>query len=190
MVVASQPGKPTRQRILDAAISRFASHSYEDAKLRDIAADVGVDVAYVHRCFGSKANLFAEAIKATGQTDRWLDEPPQRLAEALTRSIFARDGAPSRGEIRPLDIVIRSLTSPEATGVLRELILADVVEPLAGKLGQSGRQKAALIVAFLAGIGILRTVLGVEPLVEADGDELEALIADAFRRLTKIEAAG
>jgi AcrR family transcriptional regulator len=40
---------------------RFTRTSYEQTGLRDIAADVGIDVAYVHRCFGSKKRLFAKA---------------------------------------------------------------------------------------------------------------------------------
>lgn len=45
---------PAKERILKAAIRRFARHSYEDTGLRDIANDADVDVAYVHRSFGSK----------------------------------------------------------------------------------------------------------------------------------------
>jgi AcrR family transcriptional regulator len=44
----------TRDRILNAAMERFSRTSYEQTGLRDIAADVGVDVAYVHRCFARK----------------------------------------------------------------------------------------------------------------------------------------
>ncbi|MFD2029187.1 TetR/AcrR family transcriptional regulator [Ancylobacter dichloromethanicus] len=54
-----RPGEgTTRQTILTAAAKRFASASYDEVSLRDISADVDVDVAYVHRSFGSKENLF------------------------------------------------------------------------------------------------------------------------------------
>ena len=36
-----------REQILEAAIRRFAHYSYEDASLRAIAADVGVDPVLV-----------------------------------------------------------------------------------------------------------------------------------------------
>ena len=38
------PEDTTRERILKAAILRFSTHSYEETGLRDIAADVGVDI--------------------------------------------------------------------------------------------------------------------------------------------------
>lgn len=50
----ARKGSATRDRILNAAILRFARSSYESVGLRDIAADAGVDVAYVHRLFWFK----------------------------------------------------------------------------------------------------------------------------------------
>lgn len=48
-VISPDANDTTRERILKAAILRFSAHSYDNTGLRDIAADVGVDMAYVHR---------------------------------------------------------------------------------------------------------------------------------------------
>lgn len=56
-------GAATRRRIIDAAAARFARQSFEETGLREIAADAGVDVAYVHRSFGSKERLFEETLR-------------------------------------------------------------------------------------------------------------------------------
>lgn len=180
---AQQRAITTRDRILRAAIVRFSRHSYEATGLRDIAADVGIDVAYVHRCFGSKEQLFARAIEATMKPDRLLRGTADNLADMLARHIFARDGTPARDEVGPLDIIIRSLSSPEASGVLRNLMLNDLINPLAKKLDQPASGRAALIVALLAGVGILRNVLRVAPLLEAKDGDLEGLIASALESM-------
>jgi AcrR family transcriptional regulator len=182
---ARQPALSTRDRILHAAILRFSSHSYEETGLRDIAADVGVDVAYVHRCFGSKERLFAEALAATLRPDRLLANATGDLAGNLAKEVFAHDGARARGEVVPLDIVIRSLSSPEASRVLRDFVQNDFIDVLARKLHQPATGRVALIAAFLAGVSILRNVLRIDPLLEAEGGELEGLIAHAIDGLMR-----
>ena len=182
---AVQPKVTTRDRVLNAAVLRFSSHSYEQTGLRDIAADVGIDVSYVHRCFGSKEQLFAEAVEATIQPARLLTGAAGDLPGTLAKHIFARDAAHARDEVGPLDIIIRSLSSPEASRVLRDFMLNDFITPLANKLDQPAARRAALIAAFLAGVGILRNVLGVAPLLEAEGGGLESLIAKALEDMMK-----
>ncbi|MFD2029247.1 helix-turn-helix domain-containing protein [Ancylobacter dichloromethanicus] len=78
-----------REQILEAAILRFARQSYEDTSLRAIAADVGVDVAHVHRSFGSKELLFAEAIRATTRPERFLGISPGLLAATLSTELLS-----------------------------------------------------------------------------------------------------
>src|ERR1700738_1364837 len=80
----------TRDRILNAAIERFTRTSYEQTGLRDIAADVGIDVAYVHRCFGSKKRLFAEAVRAAMQPADFLPGPARDFAGKLAAHIFLK----------------------------------------------------------------------------------------------------
>lgn len=178
---SARPVASTRERILDAAIRRFSQHSYEQTGLRDIAGDVGVDVAYVHRSFGSKERLFAEAIRATVGSDRSLfDGPPAALAGALARQALARTGRRPHGRARPLDIAIHSLSSPKAAAILRDNIRDDFITPLSGRLEKPADARAALIVALLTGIGILKDVLELEPLRDAAGGELEGLVARAI----------
>ncbi|MBI5132747.1 MAG: TetR family transcriptional regulator [Rhodopseudomonas palustris] len=170
----------TRDRILDAAILRFSRQSYEATGLRDIAGDVGVDVAYVHRCFGSKERLFAAAVEATLQPEVMLSSKAEDLAATLTKEVIqAEDYGPH--DVRPLDIIIHSLSSADASRVLREVVARSFIEPLAAKLGHADALNASLITALLAGAGILRTVLGIAPLQEAEGGRLEAMMTAALQ---------
>jgi AcrR family transcriptional regulator len=175
--VAVEAKSSTRDRILSAAAVRFSRYSYEETGLRDIAADVGVDVAYVHRSFGSKERLFAEALKSTVRPDRILagsaTELPGRFADELFPNVGRRDVAPD-------EIITRSLSSPEASRVLREAILRDYVLPLAKKLDDKSMRRAALVAAFLAGVGIFRNVLCIDPLIDDEVSEIKVLIASAI----------
>ncbi|WP_018267634.1 TetR/AcrR family transcriptional regulator [Methylosinus sp. LW4] len=88
----SRGGEKTRERILQAALARFGSASYEDVKLRDIAAEFGVDVALVHRAFGSKEQLFAAALTASGERER------QIVAEGRSLGALCRGPVPRARE--------------------------------------------------------------------------------------------
>ncbi|MCC7251867.1 TetR/AcrR family transcriptional regulator [Hyphomicrobium sp.] len=187
---AAQQAASTRERILDAAVQRFSRRSYEETGLRDIAADVGVDVAYVHRCFGSKEKLFAEAVRVALKADRSFPDDSRELGRALARQALARDGKHSHGRTGSLDIVIRSLSSPQAAAVLREFIVADFITPLSRHVDQPSLRRASLIMAFLAGLGILRNVLDVASLREAGGGELEAMIACIIQLIIAAPASG
>ena len=68
----------TRERILEAAIEHFSRRSYEETGLREIASAAQVDVAYVHRCFGSKKRLFADAVSAAVRPKELLEELPRQ----------------------------------------------------------------------------------------------------------------
>src|ERR1700738_897144 len=166
----------TRDRILNAAIERFTRTSYEQTGLRDIAADVGVDVAYVHRCFGSKKRLFAEAVRAAMQPADLLTGPAGDLAVRLANHLLSK-----RVRRRPgLDILIRSLSSPEASPVVRHFLQSDFISSLAEKLDEAPTGRIALSAAFLAGLAIFRNVLRIASLLEAAGGELESLIANTI----------
>lgn len=184
--VARKPEASTRDRILQAAVLRFSKASYEETGLRDIAADVGVDVAYVHRCFGSKERLFAAVIASLLQTRRFLEDNQSDLASGLTRRALARAPRTS-DEVSPIDVIVRSLMSPAAAPVLRDYLRNEVIDPLAVKLGHSDNRRASVIAALLVGTGILRGVLRIEPMTEPEGGPLEAIIEQTIALIAEGE---
>jgi len=180
IAVDTRSDDSTRERILKAAMLRFSTHSYEETGLRDLAADVGVDPAYVHRCFGSKEKLFREAVKATLRPERVFAGEAEDLPATLAQEVLVERGD---NEIRPLDIIIRSFSSPDASRVLRDLMMEDFVGPLVEKRSPLSKRRAALVGAFLAGVGILRDVIRAEPLLEDEGESMEEIIAQTIEGL-------
>ena len=59
-----RPGRSSsREEILAAARSRFATDGYDGATIRGIAASAGVDPGLVRHYFGSKEHLFVESME-------------------------------------------------------------------------------------------------------------------------------
>jgi len=56
-------GTATRQRILDAAVARFATQGFRDTTVAAVARDAGVTAPAVHSYFGSKHELFHAAFE-------------------------------------------------------------------------------------------------------------------------------
>jgi AcrR family transcriptional regulator len=162
---------------LNAAIKRFSRNSYERTSLRDIAADVGVDVAYVHRCFGSKEGLFSEALAASAHVSELVNVSRDDLAGSLASQALAGRGQRDQA----LGIFIHSVSSPEAVPLLRRFILDSVIDPLSEEIGGVSTTQATLIAALLTGVSIFRNMLRLRPLLEAEGSELEGLIAQAIQ---------
>lgn len=178
-----------RQRILDAAVRLFSESSYDDVSLRDIAAGARVDVAYVHRCYGSKEKIFAHALNVSLQPGRVFDDAQLELGQALAREALSRDAA-NPHDVRALDIAVRSLSSAAARGVLKDMIEADLIAPLSDRIRPPNDMRAVLTIAAMAGIGLFRNVLAFEALQEPAGGELEAAVADLLTNIMRGSSLG
>jgi AcrR family transcriptional regulator len=166
-------GQAAHDRILKAAVTRFASHSYEATGLRDIAADAGVDVAYVHRRFGSKEKLFHASLRAVSQAAEILGVEDQNLALSLVRSIVPQR-APEH--ILPLDLAVRSFSSPDASHALHDFLETDFIAPLSEKCAGQAPWRAALVAALLGGVGISKDIIKSDALTDMDQNDLEDVL--------------
>src|SRR5688500_882222 len=96
----------TRLALLEAARRRFERLGYDRTTLREVAADVGVNLALIKRYFDSKEGLFKAALAGTPRSVGGPGEFPRdraTLAEALSHQLSA--GAwPEHGEHPVLQI--------------------------------------------------------------------------------------
>lgn len=172
-----RPGEPdTRGEVLAAARRVFATHGYEGASIRTIAAEAGVDPALIHHYFGTKRGLFREAATFPLDVDQLLaaahgDQPADRAA-ALARFFFTMwENEPTR---LPLLSVLRSaMTDNEAAALLRSSIVAGLLGPIARTLDLDQPQlRLELCAAQLVGIAMLRYVIQIEPLATMPVEQL------------------
>src|SRR5262245_11307506 len=88
--------RPTRERILDAALDRFGSRGFEGTSLDDIAADVGVAKQTVLYWFPSKDELLSAVIDHTADelalgieaAVRAASEEPLARVDAVVKAVF------------------------------------------------------------------------------------------------------
>ena len=79
-------GAASRERLLRAACELFADRGFDRTTARDIGERAGVDPALIARYFGSKAQLYIEALNAETGTDLPADLlEPGRLEEVVRR---------------------------------------------------------------------------------------------------------
>ncbi|WP_432520055.1 TetR family transcriptional regulator [Kineococcus sp. SYSU DK006] len=174
----------TRAAILSAAREAFSERSYDDVGLREVAGRAGVTAAMVNRYFGTKQELFREAVGTEDPTPPQLSSTPREefgreLAALLVRGGHApRPGGPDAAPHDPLVLLLRSAGSATARPVLREYVERSVVPPLTACFGaddDAARERAVLVLALLLGTDVLGRMLGVAPLDPASAAGSPAL---------------
>jgi AcrR family transcriptional regulator len=155
--------------MLVAARRRFLEESYENVGLRDIAGEVGVDVALVSRYFGSKEELFREVLRegkaSKFDAARLAGDLPAYLADLATDW----EGEDDHVHLARMLIILRSASSPQAAEIVRATVEDDMLRPFARLLGgDRAERRAGLAMALMMGTTIMRSILCVGPL--GDGD--------------------
>ncbi|WP_378731361.1 TetR family transcriptional regulator [Nocardia brasiliensis] len=156
----------TRASILAAAQELFAERGFERATVRDIAGRAGVNQALLFRYFGSKDELFRAAIADQGR--RVLDEGP--VAGLLGR-LLARALEPTGAEAQGhwLQAALRSGGHDEGVSAIRRELGDEYVRALSSLTDDPDSELCAdLLLAWLLGIGLMRSVHRREPLASAD----------------------
>lgn len=182
-----RPGtSTTRQSILDAARSRFASDGFAATTIRQVASDAGVDAALVMQFFRSKDELFAAVMSISPDTLARLtsafDGPHERLGERVVRAFLdVWVGAPADSE--PLMAMLRgAVVNEQANTQLREFIQARLLNAAAaGAIDDDAVLRAGLASSMLVGLVMGRQVVGVPVLVNADTATLVGLVAPAIQ---------
>lgn len=166
----------SRQRILDAARSRFAGEGYDRTTVRAIAEDARVDPAMVYYFFGSKDRLFAAAMKLPGSPreplasliETGLDDLGPRL---VRRFLELWDSAE---DFEPLVALFRSApTHDQSASMLRDFLQREISDPLVRALDTpDARLRVGLVGTQLIGLAGARYLIRIEPIASANQDEL------------------
>ena len=167
-----------RDRILAAAIEEFAESGYDGATMRAIAARAGVDSALVHHHFGTKADLFGEAIGAPMRPDLAIPDilagPREQVGERIVRFILDTWEQPE------VVVLLRAaignkLTTPLLAGFLSRELLSRIARALDVP---DAELRAALAASQVAGMLVARYVLRLPALAEASVDDLVGRAGD------------
>jgi AcrR family transcriptional regulator len=178
-------GADTKAALLDAAREVFTEQGYESATVRTIAGRAGVDPAMVNHWFGGKEGLFTAAmhipVNPAELVPQLLDGPPEELAERILRRFVSIWDGVGGGQFAAL---MRSVAGNEiAVSMLRDFVKNALFDRLLVELGSDRPDlRVALCATQVAGLGMARYVLHLEPLASADEDTIVTAIAPNLQR--------
>jgi AcrR family transcriptional regulator len=179
-------GQQSKARIVEVAREHF-KHGYEQATVRRIAADAGVDVAMVYYFFGNKEGLFNAAVidipeHPLHQLATLLDDGHDDVGARLVRRFVERwdDG----DTFDPLLTVWRSAAEqPLAKKLLHDTLAGPVAERVAAEFGVSDAVlRVELVASHLMGLAFARYQLRIEPIASVGVDDLVAWIGPTVQR--------
>lgn len=164
----------TKAALLRAAQELFTERGYERTTVRDIADRAGVNQALLFRYFGNKEDLF-HVVLATESRVLVTESPAEQvLAKTLARMLNEdRDEAQDSVWLAAL----RSSGHDSAADAIRKQLGQDYLRAL-GSLtdAEDVELRVDLVLAWLVGLGTLRSVVRKEPLVSADPEAVARLV--------------
>jgi len=176
----------TKDAILLAARSRFASCGYDRATVRAIASAAGVDAALVHHFYGTKERLFVAAMRFPVVPSELLSGLARtsrgRVGELLARAVLEPWEDP---EVRAPGMgLLRSAVSNDvAAKMLREFVSRAILRPIAETLqAPDAAFRASLVASQIVGVLMTRFVVGIEPIASVAVDDLVVAIGPTLQR--------
>jgi len=184
-----RPGRVvTRQAILASARQAWTEHGFDEVGLREIAGRAGVTAALVNRYFGTKEDLFREAIdtedtgppgladfdRATFGTlmapmivagHRGATESPRETAGQRTRDGGATDPVESQSDTAvdhsafdAILMLLHSASSPAAQPIIRDHLETTVLPSLIEYFGNDATARKRAVLVLSLALG--STLLG------------------------------
>jgi AcrR family transcriptional regulator len=182
-----RPGnQDTREAILSAARDAFAERGYDAASIRLIAAAAGVDPALVHHYFGTKDQLFLDAMQLPLDpatiVAKVMTGGVEGLGERLVRTLVTVWDSPVGGAAAAF---VRSAVSNELIAkMMREFIVNRIIRRVVKDLAldpAEGPLRANLVATQMAGLIMMRYIIKVEPLASTAPDVVAALIGPTIQ---------
>ncbi len=169
--------RQTEERILTSARREFAERGYERTTIRGVAGAAGVDPALVMQYFGSKDQLFRQAVHVPAEEE--LPAEPAEFAELLLSIL----GVKLSGQPASMPLLRSAFTHPEATEAVRESLARQIAQGAAVIPGDDPELRSALLVAVLLGVTTGRHLLELDHLRDAPPEQITDLLRPAFQAL-------
>jgi AcrR family transcriptional regulator len=183
-----RPGnQDTREAILTAARDAFAERGYDGASIRNIATSAGVDPALVHHYFGTKNQLFIDAMQFPLDPAVLLPQVASAgldgFGERLIRTMLGVWDSTAGG---PAAAFIRSAVSNETMArLLREFVIQRILRRMSKELPidpAEAQWRLMMVASQVAGLIMVRYIIKIEPMASAPPDAVVAMFAPTIQR--------
>ena len=183
-----RPGSSgAREQILAAAKSAFAANGYERTTIRGVAREAGVDPALVHHYFGTKRQLFVDAMDLPANPAELIEgliatSDPEDLGERMIR--FMLSVWDNEEERAPLVAIMRTaMSDDQAATMVREFATTEILGTIVkAARGDNQDLRATLLASQVFGLMIMRYIIKLEPLASADPETVARAIGPTFQR--------
>jgi AcrR family transcriptional regulator len=172
----------TEARILSQARRLFAESGYDRTTIRAVATAAEVDPGLVMHYFRSKEELFARA--AEGGPPPLPGGTPEQVAEQLLDRLR---GSLADEPVESLAVLRSMLTHPEAAHEAREASRGQRDQISEAIPDDQADLRAGLISAVLIGVVLGRHLIKLDPLANADPDQIVEILRPSIRSLTKAD---
>jgi AcrR family transcriptional regulator len=140
----------------------------------------GVNVALVIRYFGSKEELFEEAVTRAFDLSELLAVNRKQLGVLLAHYMLQK--REKEGSLEPLLALLRSSSSEQGSKLMRRLLDEQFIRPLAKWLGgKQAELRASLIASTMLGLALTRDVLKSERLEQSEIEPIIKLVAPVLQ---------
>lgn len=190
-MTAKRPGRRpgasnTREDILASARKLFSVNGIDKTSMRSIAADAGVDPALIHHYFGTKVDLFRQAIKLPGDPELLLEPLRQTKVEDIGHMlpkllVTVWDSELGVGMLA----TVRSQLSGADTGLIRAFFRDIVLKALGDRVDNpvgSGVMRAGFAATQMLGIVMARYIIKLEPIASLSADEIADMVGPNIQR--------
>ncbi|MFE7116119.1 TetR/AcrR family transcriptional regulator [Streptomyces sp. NPDC057654] len=171
--------RATELRILNSARELFAEKGFDRTTIRAVATTADVDPALVMQYFGSKRELFTQAVQASPALPTATDT--DTLVDQLLATLDLKLGGHPEGTL----VMLRSmLTDPAAADHVR-VTLDRQIDSVSASLpaAEDPELRAALVITTLLGVTIGHQFLGLAALRDVSADRIASLLRPAFKVL-------
>ena len=176
----------SRARIIAAAVDEFGERGYDGSTIRSIAARAGVDSALVHHYFGTKADLFADAVGIPLRPDvdvpAIVAGPRDEVGERLVRYVleaFEDPDVQRRGVMLMRTAIGSRLTTPLLAGFISRELIGRIARALDAP---DAELRASLVASQISGLLLTRHVLKFSSMAAASVDDLVERIGPTVQR--------
>ncbi len=186
-----RPGRPpgasdTRERILASARDLFARNGIDKTSIRSIAAAADVDPALVHHYFGTKQQLFADAIRAPINPMDVIgplrEVPVEKLGYTLPSILLPLwDSEAGKGFIATLRSLLAGSEVSLIRSFLQEIITVEVGSRVDDPPG-SGPIRVQFVASQLVGVVMARYILELDPFKSLPVEQIAETIAPNLQR--------
>lgn len=170
----------TRILILRAAQRAFSHKGYSAAGVRDITGAAGVNPSLVNRYFGSKENLFKEALQDLLKAENITGLPRENFGAKAVEILMRR----TENVTNPLAMMVLASADEKARLITQNLLVEFVVAPFTNWFGMArGREKALRFMILASGLTIYTQLYPMDGLMPQADPALGSWLEKSFQQI-------